>query len=114
MELVTKDQIAARWECTPAGVDFAVRSGFLPAGVEIMGDECWDMDDVLNHELRTNLEIPEAIRTLADSRRNEPDYTALEVFKAATLANIICVFAGKPYFSDMVQVFNEATGEVNV
>lgn len=113
MELVTKDQIAERWQCVPAGIDFAVQSGFLPAGVEIMGDVCWDLDDVLTHEMRCALPIPESIRTIDDSKRNDPDSEALELFKAATIASIICVFAGKPYFSEMVQLFNQANGEPN-
>lgn len=114
MELVTRDQLADRWECQPDGVDFAVRSGFIPSGVEILDDEVWEMNDVLMHEIRSGLPIPEAIRAIADARRNDLTGPDVDLFKAQTLTQIILTFAGTPHFREMVEIFREATGETNV
>ncbi|MDN3518073.1 hypothetical protein QWY84_10670 [Aquisalimonas lutea] len=108
-ESITKEELATRWECTLEGVDFAVRSGFIPAPLKCGNKEYFNLKDVLRHELKTQVDVPERLVTIAGLIRNEMTSPEIEQFKAETEALILENYSESSNFQDIMKLYREVT-----
>lgn len=103
---LTKTELAQRWACTPAGVDFAVRQGIIPEPENGL----WYLADIQQAERETfdPSGLADRMARLATYKNMIP----VEQYRneaRETLQDVVAEFAGTPYFSDALNLYKEAT-----